>query len=298
MKSNNINTCKSALCLILYLVIVAGAPAGEGRAIFPKALSDGQHPQSANRQLISKLATTSFPEKMLVYKRENPIVTTDYVTNQSTQLLQWSGMVKTQRTVFVTEGNLGNRPFRLEVDRTTGFITLEDIMFYEPKSKIRDAGAFPDAQEAKTIATAFLVDHNMLPEDAYLRGLVDNTKGADVISVGYGRRVRGVEVWGAGSEIIVDIGRGGRVVYVRKAWPTFKPIGEYNLTAPESALQKLKNGEGVLYHGNKGEIVSIKLVYYASPIVQDYVQPCYYADCLDPDTGKAFYGVIDAIETK
>ena len=135
----------------------------------------------------------------------------------------------------------------------------------------------------------------MLPQDAYVRGVADNTKGADVMSVGFGRRLNGVEFWGAGYEIIVDIGRGGRIVRVRKAWPELIPIGEYDLVEVREAVKKLAAGEGALYHGNRGEITGAKVVYYASPVAQEYAQPCYYFECRDPEDGQEFYGVIEAI---
>jgi hypothetical protein len=153
-------------------------------------------------------------------------------------------------------------------------------------------------EESKKIATDFLEKHNLLPEDAYLRGVVDNTRGADVMSVGFGRRVNGLECWGAGAEIIVDIGRGGSIARIRKAWPNLTPADEYDLTTPETAIQKLKNGEGVMYHGQKGKVVGMKLVYYASPTAQEYLQPCYFVDCQEMDNGKKFYGVIEALQSE
>ena len=281
------------------LLLTMGAEAsGDIGERLPKALSDGIHPTTSERRLVSTVTLPLLPKKMLVYRREHSGVSPESTTNLADKLLRTTGPIKAKRTLYMVTGTLDGIPFRLEVDRATGSFALENQDFYNPESAIRTTGEFPDLEEAKKMATEFLAKHNLMPEDAYLRGIADNSQGADVISVGYGRRVDGFECWGAGSQMIVNIGRGGCIARIRKSWPTLKPVAEYDLVKPETAIQKLKDGEGVLYHGQKGKIVGLKLVYYASPVAQEYVQPCYFVDCQEMDNGKKFYGVIEAVKSE
>jgi hypothetical protein len=299
MHTRNGSTYARLTVLLLSSLLALGAePSSSNKAKLPKALSDGSHPTTVERRLESTIVLPSLPKKMLVYRPEQSGNSPQSATNLAAKLLQATGPIQAKRTLYMAIGTLDGIPFRLEVDRATGSFTLENQDFYNPETAIRTTGNFPDAEEAKRIATEVLTKHKLMPEDAYLRGVADNTHGADVISVSYGRRVDGVECWGAGSQIIVNVGRGGAIARIRKAWPTLTPVAEYDLVKPEAAIQKLKDGEGVLYHGQKGKVVGMKLVYYASPTAQEYLQPCYFVDCQEMDNGKKFYGVIEAVQSE
>lgn len=300
MHNRNRNICLKLTTLLFFssLLTLGAAPASNPKSTLPKALSDGLHPKNPELQLVSNVAFPSFPQKMRVYRREDSAVTLQSATNFIAGLLRQISQIKAKRTIFLANGMLGDAPFRIEVERATGSFTLENQELYNPEVPTIATGEFPNMEESKKIATDFLQKHKLLPDDAYLRGVVDNIQGAAVMSVGFGRRVNGLECWGAGAEILVDIGRGGSIARIRKAWPTLTPADEHNLMKPETAIQKLKDGEGVIYHGQKGKVVGIKLVYYASPIAQEYLQPCYFVDCQEIESGEKFYGVIEAVQTE
>jgi len=64
---------------------------------------------------------------------------------------------------------------------------------------------YPSAEDCKRIAVEYLKKHDLLPGDAYLGGVVDNTKSSwRAMSVGFGRNIRGYKSVGGRSE---DFGR-------------------------------------------------------------------------------------------
>ena len=154
--------------------------------------------------------------------------------------------------------------------------------------------SYPFRQECKTIAEQYLTRRDLLPKEAYFRGVVDNTRGADVMSIGFGRKVNGYKTWGAGGGIGVHIGCGGDIIAIRKAWQDLSPYKMYPIKTPQQSLEELCNGKGVLMHGSKGRVENIEVRYYTSPEKQEYVQPIYYFDCNSAD--GAFYGVVSAIQ--
>lgn len=263
----------------------------------PDPLADAEHPVHVQRKLKLEASLPKVPKTMMVYRVDRPKVDMQWVKSMARDLLGSTNVVKLKRTVYVVDGMLDGERFSLEVDKKTGFCTLENREFYAIDSAVREDGSFPNPEQTKAIAEKFLKKHNLMPEDAFFRRVVDNTKGADVMSIGFGRRVDNTDFWGAGSEIIMNIGRNGRIARVRVAWPKLQPSEMYSIISPEKAVQKMNQGEGVLYHGQSGVIKGVKLVYYASPLVQDYVQPCYYLSCEDKESKNKghFYGVLKAI---
>lgn len=113
------------------------------------------------------------------------------------------------------------------------------------------------------------------------------------MSVGFGRKIAGYKTRDSGSQILVDIGPGGEVVKVRKAWKEFVPYKPYPIKTAKQALKDLHNHKGFL-RGLKGKVKNITLRYYTSSEKQDYLQPIYYFECTGPD--EDFYGVVPAIK--
>lgn len=255
--------------------------------------------QSHNKcELKLETSLPDVPQKMMVYRVNYPNVDIKWVAEFAKQQFSSTNAVLMRTINYVTDVIIEGELFCLEVDRDTGSYILENKALYNPDSCLHQDGEFPNEEETKIIAEKFLIKHNLMPHNIYYRRIVDNTEGADVMSIGFGRRINGTDFWGAGSEIIMDIGRNGHISRVRIAWPELEPVKQYEIIKPEIAVQKFKNGEDIHYNGRKGAIKNIKLVYYSSPQQQEYIQPCYYISCKDQEQGDDFYSVIMAVLIK
>jgi hypothetical protein len=181
----------------------------------------------------------------------------------------------------------------LEVDPSNGSFNIRKIR--EKDSRVAIEKNYPSKEDCENIAKEYLKNHNLLSKDIYFRGIADNTNSSwQSMSVGFGRNISGYKTWGAGGEILVEIGPGGEIVAVRKAWQELVPYKPFPIKSPQEALEELRNAKGVLLHGCEGKVNQITLQYYTSPQKQDYVQPIYYFEC----TGAKgdFYGVVPAIK--
>jgi len=285
---------RSVLAVGMFAVSALCATAAD-TARLPAPLSDAKHPSRPRRNLKLVAALPEVPGRAMVFQIEQPQVDEEFVQQLALRFFGEKGVSRRLRTILICQGKLDGLPFTLEVSSATGAFTLENKEFYSPDSSVRDVGEFPALAESRNIAEAFLKKHDLLPPDAFFRRTVDNTRGADVMSVGFGRKVQGIEFWGAGSEIIVNIGRAGRIARVRVAWPKIVPFHKYDIITPDDAVENVRRGKGVLYHGQAGNIVDVKLVYYSSPQAQEYIQPCYKLDAIDPKSNQEFYGVIGAV---
>ncbi len=291
------HTCLYRLIIGMFLLMTITLQAYGGEKLkLPKALDDAVHPTYLNRNLTLKTGLPKTPEQLMVYRVVTPKVDIQWVKKLAKKFFGISGPVRKRQIIYVAEGMLDGVPFKLIVRFDTGSFLLRNSAFYKAKSKKRYVGDFPDPEESKKIALKFLRDHQMLPEDAYPRGVADNTEGADVMSVGLGRRLNGIEFRGAGAEIIVAIGRNGNRASVKKAWQKLVPFQEYEIITPESAVKRIKRGKAEL-NGQKGSIKDVKLVYYASPVPREYVQPIYFLGCKD-EQGAEFEGLIEAVRTE
>jgi len=181
----------------------------------------------------------------------------------------------------------------LEVDPRTGFFNIEKTDDIDTRSVTRND--YPSNEDCNIIAVKYLKDHQLYEIDTYLRGIIDNTKSVGLISLGYGRTIAGYKAWGPSGEILVEIGPGGELVRLRKAWQKLIPYKPYPIKTARQALRDLHNRKGFL-RGRKGKINSITLRYNMPSVNQDYAQPIYYFDCTGPE--GVFDGFVPAIKDK
>jgi hypothetical protein len=303
MQSNEVR--KSLPLLILAVVLTGTAlvcfktfqpkPQKVPRPIekLPYAL-DFQAPNYTMRSLAFEGRFPKVPSKMMVYKVIHPHVTEAYVRQLAQEHFGMPPDAEIKRSSGLSLYWLRSPDWELEVDPSNGSFSMSRMD--RGSSQIpAEQREYPSAEDCKRIAVEYLNKHNLLPGDAYLDGLVDNTKSSwGAMSVGFGRKIRGYKSWGAGARISVEIGAGGQVVDLLKQWQEIVPYREYHVKSPQEAFEELENGKGVLMHGEKGRVKSITLRYYTSPQKQDYLQPVYYFDCAGPV--HDFYGVVPAIK--
>ncbi|MBA7684340.1 hypothetical protein ES703_92733 [subsurface metagenome] len=251
---------------------------------------DFDGPYYPKPSLVFEGAFPEVPEEMMVYRVKHPNVTEASV-REFAQKFGIPADAELTRSCRLRLYWLKTPGQHLEVDPSNGTFIVTRI---GKKDSQTDKGKdYPSRVECGEIARAYLNTYNLLSEEAYLEEIVDNTKGAGVMSVGFGRKIGGYKTWGAGAQITVEIEAGGEVAEVGKAWQELIPYKPYPIKPPEEVLEEIRNGKGVLMHGNKGKVEKITLRYYCSPQKQEYVQPIYYFECTG--SNGDFYGVVPAI---
>ncbi|HJH26025.1 MAG TPA: hypothetical protein C5S37_04445 [Methanophagales archaeon] len=137
----------------------------------------------------------------------------------------------------------------------------EGSIIYHDSSKLwalpKTALNLPEKEDAKDIATAYLTEKGLLPEDAQVKMVVSdqlsrkNTSTGEIVEnsdtnlqVIFGRELDGVPVIGPGSKLKVYIGDGGEVIGVHKVWRKLEASGTTMIKSSNSAFEELKQGKG------------------------------------------------------
>ena len=158
-------------------------------------------------------------------------------------------------------------------------IYLEGSIIYHDSSKLwalpKTALNLPEKEDAKDIATNYLTEKGLLPEDAQVKMVVSdqlsrkNTSTGEIVEnsdtnlqVIFGRELDGVPVIGPGSKLKVYIGDGGEVIGVHKVWRKLEASGTTMIKSSNSAFEALKQGEGVSLPPGYDN-VTINKVYFA-----------------------------------
>jgi len=181
-----------------------------------------------------------------------------------------------------------------EFEPDTGFF---NIFKYEKARQKRsnDRKDFPSDEQCKRIATEYLKERGLLPEDAYLSGVGDNTS-AGVMSVAFRKKIDGYKCWGPGAQILVNMGPVGEIVQVIKNWVELEPWKMAPIKTPKEALKELKSGRAFMGR-HSGKITKISLRYDTPSGLAPYAQPVYWFDCSGP-SGRDFYAAVPAIKTE
>ncbi len=158
---------------------------------------------------------------------------------------------------------------------------------------------FPASKDCKGIAEAFLREMGLWEKNAVFGRVVDNTNGgtSGCMSVGYGCRLNGAMLTGPGARIIVDIGRGGRIVTVYKCWPVVEKIGDYPVISPSEAVRRFNNGEGCFLWGARGKVQSLALTYNVPPrLLGSHLVPMYVVVFRLPGSDENLWGFLPGVK--
>jgi hypothetical protein len=259
-------------------------------------------PYSRNIALEFEGPFPKLPTKLMVYRVKEANVTEEFVRKFGEEHFGIERTAKIKHSSPSSLFWLKGEKWVLSVRPETGSLVLQDSLFFGGRNNFekikqlhKEKGTdYPSGEQCRIIAEQFLTDHNLLPQDAYFRGVVDNR--ASVVGhmgVGYGRNINGYKSWGAGAKIGVGIWPDGQVVKVHKTWQELVPYKVYPLKPPEQALQELRERKGLLFNGNKGSVQNITLRYYTEPSRQKYVAPVYYFECKGAKPN--FFGLVPAI---
>ena len=157
---------------------------------------------------------------------------------------------------------------------------------------------FPEPKACEAMAEAFLRERGLWEKNAVLGGVIDNTNAgtSGSMSVGYKCRLNGATLSGPGARIIVEIGRGGRIVHVYKSWPVVEKIGDYPVISPSEAVRRLNNGQGYFKWGARGKVKSLALTYYVPPRLQgSHLVPMYVVIFREPGDEQDLRGYLPAV---
>lgn len=229
----------------------------------------------------------SVPGEVILYRVVPPEITAENVSAMA-------GAMGLEGTVQESSGRffLSDNPYLLEVQLPSGQVTLIDTPRWM-NSNDRDLPEnLPSDDEAARIATRYLEDTGLMPPDAILGDIVHpkviNRKTVatpfEDVQVSYFRRIDGRPV--VGSELTVEVGGGGDILYVSRLWRDVVPQGKVSIMTPREAFETLKTaGMPVDVGGRENvNITGIKFGYYEAPAVAEpaYLVPVYIFVCEVP----------------
>ncbi|MHC4461684.1 MAG: hypothetical protein ACYS30_09640 [Planctomycetota bacterium] len=229
------------------------------------------------------------PDRMLVYKVLRP----QNVTEADVRELARNYFGMPADAQFRRNGrycNLNTEAYNFMFQAHTGFFSL----FKHKKARKKlseDSKDYPSDEECKKIATEYLEERGLLPEDAYLCGVSGVNIGAvGAMSVWFGRKIGQYDIWGHGSDILVEIGVAGEITKVSKRWVEYEPYKMAPIKSPKEAFKQLKYGNALLMTSS-GKATKIKLAYHTHSN-DEYIQPVYSFGFGLPDS----YAIVPAIK--
>jgi len=301
----------------LYSDLLRGGDAGFS-VDFPYAAGPSGNPEF-------KLAAADLPPNntMMVYKVEDPVVTTDSVREIGRDLGFEGGAGYIDGDTKIAMLDEGAEEVRqLSVWVNSG--AVEYAIVYPDKLYPLEPPNLPSEEEARQIATDLLAQSGLLPANDTIGGgcEVEVVTGGTYASVEVGevpeevvvveergeiesevveeyvthllvrfhRQIDGFPVTGSGNKFGVRIGDEGEVLTVLKVWREITPYNEVVINTPQQAYQELISGTGSYYAPLDCEKVVVEQVYLAYWMEaldqhQEYVVPVYEfkGKCLNKD---------------
>lgn len=152
----------------------------------------------------------------------------------------------------------------------------------------------PSDEEARIIATEYLLERNLLPDDMHFSSVSIGSSSGDSTHVynltkhvGFTREIAGIPVYNTG--ITVTIGEGGEVVGVTNNVRQYDPVpARYmEIRTPVQAYERLRAGELImrpLCCTSYFAVRNISLGYWIEDTVstQEYMLPVYAFACYEP----------------
>jgi hypothetical protein len=180
--------------------------------------------------------------------------------------------------------------YLFELNASTGFFNI--FKYRKAREKLsEDRKDYPSDEECKKIATEYLKERDLLPEDAYLGGVSGvNIGSVGAMSVWFCRKIGQYDIWGHGSEILVRIGVAGEITKVSKRWVEYEPYKLAPIKTPKEAVKQLKYGRALLMTSS-GKATGMKLAYHTHPN-DEYIQPVYSFGFGDKDS----YALVPAVK--
>ena len=219
------------------------------------------------------------PDKMLLYKIIRPKnITEAYVRELAEKKFDMPTDAKLSRSSPRPGGGaalfwLKTDAYLFELDPRTGFFNI--VKYRKARKKLsEDRKDYPSDEECIKIATDYLKERNLLPEDTYLSNVSDvNIESVGAISVCFQRMIGKYKCWGRGSEILVELGVDGEITSVSIRWVKHEPYKLAPIKTSKEAFEHLKHGNAFLATSS-GKVTRMALAYH-TPAEGDYIQPMY-----------------------
>jgi hypothetical protein len=283
-------TRKKIIGLIIAVLLIAAA------GCYPPASGPSGNPGF-------ELAATDLPTNntMMVYKVENPVVTTDSVREIGGKLgFEGSAGYIDGDTKIAMLDEGAEEVRQLSVWVNSG--AVEYAIVYPDKLYPPERPNLPSEEEAGQIAIDFLAQSGLLPSDATegdgyeievvtggtyaveeeapQEGVEEEMPEEGVeeggetkpevadeyvahLLVRFHRQIDGFPVTGPGNQLGVRIGDEGEVITILKVWREVTPYNEVVIKTPEQAYQELKSGAGSYDVPLDCEKVIVEQVYLA-----------------------------------
>lgn len=226
---------------------------------------------------------TKAGQKILVYRTIPPVVTKE-TTLAIARKFNVSG--KLRGDTAVQSEDLSRS---VEIIKKSGYVSYLNTKHTDETNSIYDPTELPSDEEAIQIATEFLKDRNLFPEDAVPVEVEhikterlnnkDNSKSVvwEKLAVWFGGSLNNIKV--SGRSIRVLINADGEIIGYDANWRNYEPDKEYQIKTAGMAFDELKT-RGVAVGINEPEMVSIdqvELAYNSMPgaYVEKYLDPVY-----------------------
>jgi len=251
---------------------------------------------------------TAFPEvgdSYPAYKTITPDVTFDYVKDIGKRF----GLTGEPELYSESTGEIKLVDDTKEVREQVSVYKHSGAIVYEIPDKqlplsVESQHILPSEEDAKRIASEYLLERDLLPEGAtvkcvrvdqkyeiYQAGINHPIESYNVtLAVMYSRSIDGIPVYG--DEMAVIIGTNNEIVGVIKSWRDVVPSGYMKIKTPEQAYEELIAGKGMQpsmeMKIDKVIINDISIGYWIEPRIfeQESVLPAYVFSGIAIGNGK------------
>lgn len=248
---------------IVLLLPFGSTPAAETGDSSISSNQNGDIAGSLSHQIDLKSSMPSNPGKLLIYKTNPPIVNKE-ATLALAEKFNVTGTLKGDTVV-----QSDDLVYSVHILKISGIVRYSNAN--RPNDAMDAPEMLPSDEEAIRIATQFLKEKDLLPNEAEpgkaSRGYAVSIDkdGNDIprngeVTVGFGRKLNNLEVKGSG--VSVTLGGNGDIIGYYANWRNYTPFKEYPLKAPETAFDDLKK-KGINTPIGKTGTVSIDTVYLA-----------------------------------
>jgi hypothetical protein len=247
------------------------------------AIGKLSHNLVLNSSLSLNEATTKAEKRILVYKTVPPVV------NKEATLALAKKFNVTGKMMGDTTIQSDNLATYVEIEKESGYTSYANTDHSDETNSVFIPADLTSDKEAIKIATKFLKDRDLFPEDAVPVEVEhikterlnnkDNTKIVvwEKLAVWFGGNLDNVKVHGRSIRVVVNAD--GEIIEYDANWRNYKPYQEYPVKTAKDAFGELES-RGVAVGMNEPESVSIdqvELAYNSLPgaYVENYLEPVY-----------------------
>jgi hypothetical protein len=241
-----------------------------------------------------------FPEKMEVYQTVKPEITAEYVADLGAKLgLKGDVVLRPDESYLIHDINSSTF---LRINLATGGIQYLVDKISTPSATL------PSEDQAAQIASAYLVQHNLLLKDVKLGNVQASEKMNGVttaLAVKFNRTVDGFDLTGPGNKYSVFVGENGIITYMIINPVKYTPKEMVTIKSVDKAFDELKSNQkfNVALNTKTVTVDNITIAYWLESMTQgqDSIVPVYVfkGQCFD-DAGKrlvdGFTGYVNAVK--